>query len=328
MTNKVSIDNLKHKDIKFLHVANHRHENLFQAPIMIGGFYNWHLAMGGEFNLFKMKEGTLNNYDVIFIGMSKPELDGACATRIRREIGTNSKTKLVICIDYAIELWQNIFNPHALETELLNADVIFISEPTMVNYVRTLLNDKVPVHHLVHPSNIDVIRKIRKPIEQRTEEIVTIIHRYDNNWLSPYLVTKDLPWNTHAVLLDGNLEKHLYAFFKYMRQGFEFTQFLDWSSRMKVVLDSYHKLHTYGRNAVDNACLGLPTVGSNWTYAQNYLWPDLATEPSDLIRQKNLITKLMTNETFYRDCVKKADKLVEKFSYKNRKQELLKILYN
>ena len=25
------------EDLKFLHLANHRHENLFTAPIMIGG---------------------------------------------------------------------------------------------------------------------------------------------------------------------------------------------------------------------------------------------------------------------------------------------------
>lgn len=312
---------------KFLHVANHRHENLFQAPIMIGGFYNWHMAMNGEFSLYKAKEGRLKNYDIIFLGLSKPELDGVVCSRVRKEIGPkSSETKLVVCIDYSIELWQNIWNPYQLEAELSKADMIFISEPTMVSNIKSLL-DSANVHHIVHPSRIDLIKRIRKPLDQRSNEIVTIIHRYDNNWLSPFLATKELPWPVHAVCLDGQLQKHIYAFFKFIRGGFEFAEFLDWVSRKKVILDSYHKIHNYGRNAVDNACLAIPTVGSNWTWAQKFLWPDLTVEPGDVYTQKQLLRKLMEDKKFYRECVKKADEKLDFFSYENRKKELLEKLY-
>lgn len=315
-------------DLKFLHIANHRHENLFQAPIMIGGFYNWHLAMNGEFNLYKMKEDSLENYDILFIGMSKPELEGYVASRIREKIGWETKTKLVICIDYSIELWQGVFNPYSLEHELMQGDLIFVSEPMMQSYVNSVLDGRKKVHHIVHPTNIDSVSQFYKPKEIRQEELAVLVHRYDNNWLAPFLATKDLPWDAHAVFLDPNMIIHLYAYYKYMRGGFEFTQYLDWVSRKMVLVDSYHKIHTYGRTAVDNACLQLPTVGSNWTYSQKYLWPDLTVEAGDVYKQKQLVRKLMENEEFYDTCVEQALEKLETYSYENRKQELLNKLYN
>jgi len=313
-------------DAKFLHLANHRHENLFDAPIMIGGFYNWHRAMEGDFGLYMSKKGNLKNYDILFMGLSKPELDGYVASQVRKEIGWG-KTKLVICIDYAVELWQSTFNPHALKHELENADIIFVSEPSAVSHMNAIMDGKKPVHHLVYPSQIELISKFEKPKELRSEEIIALVHRYDNNWLSPYLATKNLPWNTHALLLDGELEKTLYAFFKYMRSGFEFTEYLDWMSRKKVLVDSYHKLHTYGRSPVDCACVGVPCVGTTWTYAQTLLWPNLTVEPGDIYGQQKLIEKLMTNDEFYDDCVAKAKEVLPMFSYKERKKEFIKLVY-
>jgi len=313
---------------KFLHIANHRHENLFDVPIMIGGFYNWHKAMNGEFHLFKTREDQLEDYDILFIGMSKPELEGQVATRIRKKIGNNSKTKLVVCIDYAVELWDRAFNPYGLEQELMQADVLFVSEPAMLSHVKALINNRKPVHHLAHPSNIDGLRKYYKAKELRTEEIVTLIHRYDNNWMDPLLATKNLPWNTYAVCLDPNIMVHLYAFYKYLIPGVEFTKYIGWVARKMVMLDSYHKIHTYGRSAVDCACLQVPVVGSTWQWAQNYLWPNTTVEPGDVYGQTQLIKKLMKDEKFYDDCVEIATEKVAHFSYENKRQELLNIIYN
>lgn len=283
--------------------------------------------MNGKFTLFKTEQGRLENYDILFIGMSKPELDGKVASQIRKEIG-DSKTKLVICIDYAIELWQGVFNPYDLENELMQADMIFVSEPMMQSHVRAILNDRKTVHLIAHPTNIDALSNFYKPKELRTNEIAALIHRYDNNWLAPFLAIKDLPWNTHAILLEPSIEQQVYAYFKFLRPGTDFLQYLDWVSRMKVLVDSYHRIHTYGRTAVDNACIQLPTVGGDWTYSQKYLWPDLTVPAGDVFGQKQLIKKLMTDDAFYNDCCEKANDLVQHFSYENRQKELLEKLYN
>jgi len=313
---------------KFIHLANHRHEGLFNAPVMIGGFYNWHLAIGGDFNLFKAKQGSLEDWDILFIGMSKPELDGVVATRIREEIGWESKTKLVVCIDYAIELWDRSFQPYLLEQELRQADMIFVSEPAMKQSVKALINDSRPVHHIPHPTNVEPIKKMRKEIELRSEEIVALIHRYDNNWLAPFMTTKDLPWNTHAIFLNGEMAPQFHAFFKYIKPGLEFMQYLEFASRKKVLVDSYHRIHTYGRSAVDCAAIGLPCVGSNWQWAQKFLWPNLTTEPSYLLDQKEIIIKLMEDDAFYKECLDYSDSKLDFFSYENRKNDFLDKLYN
>lgn len=313
---------------KFLHVAFHIHEALFRAPILIGGFYNWHMAFKGDFSLYPAKKGKLEEYDIVFVGLSRPELEGCLLSQMRKELGPNSKTKIVACIDYAIELWQGTFNPFNLEQELMQCDMVFISEPAMISHVRSVVNDRIPIHHIPHPSCIDLIHNLCKPYEMRSDEIAAIIHRYDNNWLAPFLVIKDLPWNTHCVLLDPSIQIHLYAYFKHFKEGFDFVPYLDWVSRKKVVLDSYHKLHTYGRTAVDNASLMLPTVGTDWIWAQKFLWPELTVQCGDTWGQKKIIEKLFNDKAFYVDCAEYAKEKVEFFSYEQRKQELLNKLYN
>ncbi len=296
---------------------------------MIGGFYNWHLAFEGEFKRYNPKvESELEKYDILFVGLSRPELEGALITRLRNKIGPNSKTKIVVCIDYAIELWQDTFQYFLLQKELVQADLIFTSEPMMNSWVSALINDDSKVHHIVHPSNLDAIRHYAKPYEERTMEIASILHRYDNYWTPLWLATKDLPYNNTVVLLDPNVEIKILPYFAFTKHGFKFTHYLDWVSRHKVVVDSYHRIHTYGRTAVDNASLDLPTVGADWTYSQKKIWPDLCVSAGDVWKQKKLIQKLMEEESFYFDCIEKAREAVQFYSYENRKNELLNKLYN
>lgn len=316
------------KSLRFLHLAFHIHENLFRSPIMISGFYNWHRAFEGEFSLYPGRKGRLSEYDILFVGISRPELDGVLLSQMRQEIGWETNTKIIVCIDYAIELWQGTFNPFNLEQELMQADMIFISEPTMIQHVRSLIGDRKPVHHIMHPSCIEQLHNMRKPYELRTDTIAAIIHRYDNNWLDPWLAIKNLPWDTTAVLLDPSIQIHLYAYYKFMKEGIDYMPFLDWLARQKVILDSYHRLHTYGRTAVDAACIGVPIVGTNWIHAQQLLWPDLTVECGDTIGQEKIIRQLMTDKEFYDNCVEQAWDKVQEFSYANKKIELLNKLYN
>ena len=312
---------------KFLHVAAHIHQNLFRDSFMIGGFYNWHLSFKGDFKLYnKGVESHLEDYDILFVGISRPELEGVMISQMRKIIGPNSKTKIVACIDYAIELWQNTFNPNMLENELNQADMIFTAEPMMKSWVEALIGNRRPVYHIPHPSNLDAIAQIAKPIESRSDEIAAIIHRYDQYWLPVYLVSKNLPWDTTAVLLDPSIEIQILPYFPFTKHGFQFTQYLDWISRKKICFDSYHRIHAYGRTAVDNASLMLPTVGTDWVWGQKYLWPDLTVPAGDVNGEIVLIKKLFNEPNFYLDCIEKAKEKVEIFSYENRVKDFLEKL--
>lgn len=210
----------------------------------------------------------------------------------------------------------------------MQADMIFTAEPNMGHAVNSVVKGRRPVYHIVHPSNVDNIKEIAKPVDQRLDAMASILHRYDNNWYDLHLVDKNIDIDNHVVMLDSSIELQILAYFKFTKAGFQFTKYLEWVSNMKLVLDSYHKIHTYGRTAVDNASLKLPTVGASWTYAQVDLWPTLTAEPGDVWEQANLINRLIKDKEFYLDAVEYAEEKVEKYRYANRKQEFLDKLYN
>lgn len=306
------------KGLRFLQLAYHIHQTLFQDELMIGGFYNWPKVMDGEFDYYSQKKGKLKNYDIIFVGLSRPEIEGCLLSKIRREIGPNSRTKIIVSVDYAVPLWQNSFNLHLFENELKQADAIFIAEPSAMSCVACLVNEEVPIFFMPHPTDVEMMKRYCQPIDERFNALLVLIHRYDNNWYVPALITKDLKdIDTYAIFLDGSIELHITPFFQYVRSGARFSEYLKFASRSKIVLDSYHQIANYGRNAVDNACLKIPTIATNKCFANTILWPDLTTQPNDAMAQKRLIQRLMYDKEFYTKAVEFAFDKVEMFNYRN-----------
>lgn len=301
---------------KFLHTAHHIHDILLRAPLLIGGFYNWHRVLSGEFALHAHKKGRLKEYDIIFMGLSNPELIGMLITRIRDEIGTDGKTLLVVCVDYAVEIWDGTFNMHALELELKKCDIVFTGEPAMKNQLEALTNK--PVEFLAHPTNTRVLKTFAKPIDQRENAVHCLIHRYNNDWIPPWLVVKDIhEISNYAILLNGspdNIIKKM-PFFDNTRPGVEYPNWIGYLSQAKAVVDSYHNMHTYGRNVVDCACLKVPCIGSEVVYAQPILWPELTTKPNDVLGQRKILKHLIADKEFYKKVTDYAYEKVDQFSY-------------
>ena len=312
---------------KFVHLAHHIHDNLLRAPFLIGGFYNWHRVLSGEFKLHAQTKGTLKNYDIIFMGLSRPEMEGLLISEIREELGNNSNTKIVVCVDYAIEIWHNTFNMKALQRELQIPNIVFTGEPKMKNQLEVLTGRKV--HLLEHPTNTRVIKQLALPIDQRKNAILCLIHRYNNDWIPPYLVVKDFhDIDNYAILLDGSQSNIIQRmpFFQYVRPGTEYDQWLDFARQGKILLDSYHNIHTYGRNSVDCACLRVPVIGTNLVHAQNILWPQLTTEPNDLIHQRDLVARLKSDQDFYKEVTDYAYDNVDQFGYQSSLEKFQKMV--
>jgi hypothetical protein len=303
---------------KFLHLAHHIHDQLLRAPLLIGGFYNWHRVLSGDFDLYAHKKGSLKDYDIIFLGLSRPEMEGLLISEIREEIGYDSKTLLVVCVDYAIEIWHQTFNMQALRLQLREADIVFTGEPKMRIQLEALINK--PVFLLEHPTNTRILKDMVAPIEQRQNAVLCLIHRYNNDWIPPYLVVKDMPEiHNYAILLDGhpNNQVSKLPFFQFVRPGMEYPQWLEFLKQARVVVDSYHNMHTYGRNIVDCACLKVPVIASNIVHAQPILFPELTTEPNDVLAQRGLLKKLISDEKFYLDVVNYAYDKVDGFGYES-----------
>jgi hypothetical protein len=309
---------------KFIHVAAHIFDDLVHAPMMVSGIYNWHRVFEGKFKKFEDVKDTLHEYDIVFMSINALDLNVQLASRIRERI--DNSTKLVIAIDYGIELWQGQLNARWLASELQQGDMVFGGEPMICNYCNVLLENKVVVHEMAHPTNVDALAVKRIPIDQRDDEIVAFIHMYDNNWFSPWMVTHDLPWKTTAVMMNHTIEPHMRGWFEYYRRGGHWEEYQNWVATKSVVVDSYHRIHSYGRNAIQCAVMETPSIGTSWVSSQMNLWPRLTTEPDDVTRQRELLKQIMTERSFREDCIAYAASKIGEYNYDERKGKFLKFL--
>lgn len=325
---------------KFLHTSEHIHESLFSDNVLIAGFYSWHLAFNsypgwsGEFQYLKSCFGKLKNYDIIYACVAKPELEGRIFDFIRNEIGYNSKTIVVGAIDYALEIWDMPFNVMQVKDQLSKCDFVFASEPALQSGLRALMNDK-EIKLVPHPTNVDFLKTMRRPYNQRQFNIVSMIHRYDNNWKTQFITLlrtieqkqkgQEMP-DIEAILLSGdqNSRIELLPFFGTVQLGAPYPQQMEYLSRQLLCVDSYHRLHTYGRTVADCAAIGLPLVGTYLQYLQDKLFPLLTTKPYDLYAQQDLIERLIKDKEFYQEIINYGYAHVEEFNFKNSVDRFLK----
>ena len=331
------------KPIKFLHVAYHIHQQLFQDGMMISGFYNWHRVFdtyaqmmlkeaGKGYSKFTYQPLTnvrenLEDYDVIFVGISKPELEGCIISDIRSKLPKNTDTLVVACVDYAVEMWQGVFNPNNLKYQLDQADFIFCAELAMVSHVKSLLPHR-DIYHMMHPTDTDTLKKLCKPEETRRNALLSIIHRYDNNWLDMHLATKNFigEIDTYGVMLDGSLEVGILPYFEYVKRPETYGKFIDFLSEAKMCVDSYHRMHSYGRMGVECACLKVPFVAPDTVTSAMMFWPDTTIRAGYTYDQEMMVRKLLKDDDFRKKVTDEAYKRVDMCNYQNSFFSFMKMI--
>lgn len=306
--------------MKFVLVQDPLSENILPQMPMIGGYYNWPRVFDGEYRLFSEVEGNLNRYDVIFTALNRADLSRAIISKIREELGPNSSTKVVVSVDYSVELWKLHYPLEWLGRELMQADILVAAEPTIRKWMQTVVYGKKPVHLLLHPSDVDRIKTFRQPKERHQKELVAMLHDYNNDWQPLYLATRDLGVKTALICCNQKYTEQLKEYFDYTGLGFPiYREWLTWLSNRWALVDSYHWMHTYGRGSADCACLGIPHIATRSTYLQSILWPDLTTEPGDVWEQRKLTKRILKDKGFYNACVDQAFETVNMLSYGERK---------
>lgn len=293
---------------------------------MVGGLYSWHRVFDGETAYYDDVKDRLGEYDIVFVTMSNFALSSLLLSRIRKRLGWDSKTKLVTCVDYAPELWQeNYSSVRSMGVELDQVDMVIVAEPIMESHLK-VITDR-PTCHINHPCNIDALLPYKVPIEKRRQDMVGMLHQYNRGWLSLFLATKDLPWRMFACVPRKNdTISKLPPYFRWLIEYRDYTSYIEWVADIKLAVDSYHIIHSYGRMAAENAVLSIPTVGASCVYSQQLLWPDLTIAPGDVYAQRQLIIRLYEDSEFYRRCCDKAWGGVQGCSYKNSKQAFLDAL--
>lgn len=306
----------------FCHIAFHTHHNLYQDGLMISGFYNWPLVFGGNYSAFQVVEDKLNSYDIIFVGISPLELHGQLISQIRERL-TNKNTKVVACVDYSSEMWQdpsmrnNPFNIDALRLELEKCDFIFSAETSMKSRLQALLPERT-IHHFPHPTNIGALKALAVESEDKLDQAFYLIHRYDNNVYDMYSVARGVKGIKNvAICLDGNIMIDCLRFFKRAQQGKQYRLFIQDLAKARIVVDSYHKIHSYGRTPVECACLRTPIVSTDWVTSARDLWPKCTVAAGDIKAQQDMVNRLLSDQDFYNEVVEYAWNKVNEYDYES-----------
>lgn len=311
---------------RFLHLDNQRLDHLLQEQLLVGGYYNWHRAFGGDLLLSIEGIPRLGQYDIVFVPITGYNLQGRLISRIRDNIG--DKVKIVTCVDYAWQLWM-VHIPaqlHHLRSELLQADLVFSPTPAGVSYPQAL-SERLNVKVIPHPINVGALQQRTKKIKDRSDELLILLHRYDSDWTTPWLATKTLRHPVHVFTDDKGAREALPPYFQSILSRMPFGKFVDTIANKYIVLDSQNLMSTLGRIQIECACFGVPVVGSSNVAAQTDLWPELTTEPGDPCGQRNIIEHLYESKGFYRDVTESAyNKVYQDYSYRSCVDKMIAVL--
>ena len=109
------------KDIKYLCLVRKLTEPIAATLEEIpprGGFYNWlNVFKGDLYSYDSVEDGTidLEDYDVVHVNM--PPVDQIMIPEIRKKLGWNSSTKLVLNNDHVPEVWNGfVLHPQQYHT--------------------------------------------------------------------------------------------------------------------------------------------------------------------------------------------------------------------
>jgi hypothetical protein len=251
----------------------------------------------------------------------------------------NPKVKIVAHVDYAIQLWhspmlKDFFSPNVLERILSFVDYIFTAEPAMAHYLYSVMGGKRDVFLIPHPSNVHALKSMHKGIVERyggkqfKENIIrSIIHRYDNNWMAPYIVTNNSFDKTApgaplcaAIAMDGSNQfvTELRSMgWEYVEVGSPHELWLEKMARTRVLVDSYHNINTYGRSCVEAACMKTPLIGSSITYLQDIIFPKITSAPNHIQDQCDMLNRLLTDGGFVKEVTDYAYEKVDMVNYEN-----------
>ncbi len=311
-------------ELRFAQVDVDRKTHLLEEPYLVPGLYNWANVMGGDWLEYAEIKGRVNEYDVIMVCMTTWDLDTRLISQLKEE---SPDTTIMVTADYAIELWNEGFNISWLAGELARADILFAPHPAMRDFMQGMFPDK-PVALLNHPVDVDRLRKEHKPRIKRDDNIIYMIHRYNNFWISGYLAAQQLTRPIHAVVANKEIAKNLIKYFKDMAIGGTYTQYIKWAANQMYAYDGYQTIHSTGRLQLDNAILGIPTVGSETVHNQKMLFPQLTTTPWNLKDQIYLLQRLIDDRDFWEETVNEAWENVQDLNYANRKIALMEVIKN
>lgn len=307
--------------MKYLLYSAIEYPQAHEQPL-ISGLFHWRRIFDGDIGL--PTDENLFSYDVIHVNLTRGGM--TLPRRIRQRIGWRSKPRLIINVDYAIEMWRSHFSSLAeLLDNLSYADFVFHVERTAADALSVALGR--PVYWIPHPVDVDTIEQYRSA--EREPYIYSIIHRYEHEWVMPWIASQGLGLQSIAVLISTDPPHSVKACVNEVYDGM--MQTLSYEKWLGILAQGYagvesYSLHSYGRTTAEAAALGVPCVGSQTVGSIAQCFPDLVTEPCDVRTQRELVYRLINDREFWRHCVHEGRQRVRMYDHEHSKDRFLRAL--
>lgn len=313
------------KDIKYLLVTNYIHQQLLEEECTRTGLYQWLNVFRGQIK-YPRDVVDYNEFDIVQVNLSVQDI--FLVNDIREVLGENSKTKLVGNNDYTTEMWGRSFEySSTLTRELQGADMLFGTEYFMTTALSEISGRKCFI--IPHPADIKRLKSLT-PIPNQPI-ISTIWRRYGENatnYYIPSLIIRNHGLTTQLIGYDPKLDTRPYltsTLYDFVCAGTNYFDFCNQLRQSKIIYDPF-TYHSYSRSTIDTAAMGVAVVGSNRTQSINICYPYTVVDPYDVKTARELITKLLKDEEFYKLVIETAKEKVEFYNHLNSKERYLSTL--
>jgi len=287
----------------------------------ISGLYNWARIFSGA-RAFPRTQKELEPFNVIHCNLTAFNIH--VMNKILPWID-HSYQKLVMNVDYAIELWAaNFPAPQTFLKTLDKADHVFAVEPVMSKLLGHLLHREVGC--IPHPSNTKAISQMQAAV--RRKAIGFSVHGYDQNFLMPfYAAQMSAPQDEYVYSAFGKFQNspYLNLCFDELAINQPFEPFINYLAQFYAVFESY-ALHSYGRTTVEAAALGVPVVGADCVHAQNVCFRELAHPPNDPVAAASQMRRLLQDKEFYTHMARVGIERSHHFSFTESALRMLSFL--
>lgn len=196
---------------------------------------------------------------------------------------------------------------------------------SMTAWTRPIVDKVVQLHHPITPEMVGRIRDVGRGIDERGSICLGINHwNYDFDNIVSSLAA-------YGAIRDSypELDPYILGVRSY-KQG-QYQPFVDRYPELEIIdflhdEDFYERLAettvilqptiraVAGRISAEAAALGVPVVGNGRTDMQMYCWPDLACGPFDTKTVVEKLKRILADEPYKRNVVKKAADRLDRLS--------------
>lgn len=298
-------------------IPSHIKDCLNEQPAR-SGMYNWIFAHKGEINTWWSIKDKVHEYDQIQINMSPADMP--VIADIRNTIDkTGAKTKLILNNDYVCECWGDWgIDPFKYDQVQRMGDMVFGTEHHQVT------NMIEGAFVIPHPTNTDYVKRIGFDKSLKSNSVGFIYHWWAGETYLPHRTLEKVKQKfgvekTRIYAYNGKndtMAKFRGYMFDEQVPLLEFPDFAQAIQREKCLYDP-NPCHTYGRNGVECALLGVPVVGSDRVFSYNLLFPELVCDPYDVEATMERFDIVFNQPEKLKGIMERAKEKAEYFNYEN-----------